>query len=299
MSKWILAMLLILGFGFPVNAGANGLPTFAMQNNPNGTISPLKKVPVAVKKEVLTIELSGNNPALIKANYTLKNLSANKISTTVLFPVDAGQNAAVVFNGRRLALKRTSFIRDLSPGDFEVSNTWIDPYNNHRYRPHIPNNSSDALYTPLRLELIVFQVALEPNKEGSLTVTYAQAPSYDANWLFNDINYRFDYLLQPARHWAGFSNLEINVLTKGSMSLASTIRLQKVSPNHYQARFDKLPQENLSLFVGIKPNKLRASAAAYLFNGPFGFKVFTIISALCILFFLIRFRKMWFGKTGA
>lgn len=99
-----MIFVIVLGLLFPDIAYANGLPNFAVQHNPNGTISPLNKVPVVIDKEVLTIVLSGQNPALIKAKYTLKSLSDKKISTTVIFPVADNQKASVIYNGYALNL---------------------------------------------------------------------------------------------------------------------------------------------------------------------------------------------------
>lgn len=280
----IIVVILMVGLLYPGITYANGLPDFAIQRNPNGTVSPLEKAPITVDKEVLTITLSGKAPALIKANYNLRNLSNKRIATIVIFPVARNQKANVLFKGSLLKTKMTPFDTSLHPGDFEISKTWIDPYNNHRYIPNSPPTSSNLSYSPLRLDFISFQVEFEPNEESILQVSYEQPPSYDATLLFKEINYRFDYLLQPAKHWVNFDNLEINVFTNEKISMASSIALLQVGENHFQAKFNKLPKDNLSLFVGTEPSNFKESLGLSLLKRFYDIKVFAFLMFISVYF---------------
>lgn len=61
--------------------------------------------------------------------------------------------------------------------------------------------------------------------------------------------WRYDYLLQPARHWASFGTLHVEVLTPTDRAVAVRPALDQVAPGKYVADFPGLPAENLSVFV--------------------------------------------------
>mgnify|MGYP001416321571 CR=1 FL=1 len=91
-----------------------------------------------------------------------------------------------------------------------------------------------------------FPLTLAPGQTGRLEVAYRQPPGRDFT-RFVDRSLRYDYLLQPARHWAGFGSLE--VLAPAKRSLVANLPLTRAGPSRYAGSFDRLPEVNLSVFI--------------------------------------------------
>lgn len=239
--RLLLIAMLLLPVQVP-EASANGVPLAAFPRPAGGELRPAAQTGIAILHERLTLDLR-QEPGRITALYSLQNQGRAREQVTVAFlvPEVPGITSppAVRLNGAPLEAE--------SPGEpvvgegGELAPYWLDPFTGERYQPlgHGQGGAGPAWTFPL---------VLEAGEEAELEVSYRQTPGRDLS-RFVAAAHRYDYLLQPARHWSAFGTLEVEVLMPAGRSLQSNIPLQRTGPNRYGASFEGLPEENLSLFL--------------------------------------------------
>lgn len=284
MRKGLFVMIVCLSLLItPAVVFANGLPNWAIQHGPNGIITPLQKVPISVEREILNIDLV-KKPITVEANYTLKNPESDNVSIQILFPVAPNGDAKVVYNGEPVESIHPNYESTIPEQDSRILEYWIDPYIN---QPYIPNSIERV---GSAVELLAFTVSLKPQETSTLQVTYKQSPSYDPTRLIRQPLDRFDYLLLPAKHWAGFRNLEINLLVPDTVQLASNLHFEKTATN-LQFKSNGLPEENLSIFYVPKKNLVNGVVSS-LYTRPY----YTFVIAGVIIFLFLTtliFKRLY------
>jgi hypothetical protein len=96
----------------------------------------------------------------------------------------------------------------------------------------------------VRLGFLLFHLDFEPGQRHAVTVRYVHRAEVDRSGYVNS-TYGFDYLLSPARRWAGFGPLDISVHVPGRARFASRPPLQRDGDTWHAA----LP--------GLPPGELR------------------------------------------
>lgn len=208
----VLALCFLL---IPKEAFANGLPNFPILHKPGGLIVALQNVPITVDKEVLTVDLT-QNPISVNAKYTLTNPLAEIATVQILFPIGKNEKANVLLDESSIITQLTDDWSVMAFQDLTITEYRIDPYTNERYTP---TNSSGHL----GFDFVRFTIAFNPHESKLLSVSYKHNRSYDPTRFFRQPVYRFDYLLLPAKHWASYKNLEINLLTSDKIQFASNL----------------------------------------------------------------------------
>lgn len=239
----LLTALLLLGSTAGV-AAANGLPMAAMMSAPWGAIRPAAGTQVSVVREDLRLDLYEDElSARIQARYVLRNQGSGPQQVAIAFAVPAGVETGsvrVLADENPVSVNRLTIPVAVEAGELDVSSAWLDPFTGRAYSPPVMQPSGEGWFT--------FTVPFAAGQERVLQVSYNQAPSRDYS-RFLEASYRFDYLLQPARHWASFGDLRVEVNAPSHLPLRSNLPLQETEPGRHEATFQGLPEGNLSLYV--------------------------------------------------
>lgn len=275
----ILALCFML---IPKEAFANGLPNFPILHKPGGLIVTLQNVPITVDKEVLTVDLT-QKPISVNAMYTLTNPLAESATVQVLFPIGKNEEAKVLLDGSAIRTQLTDDWSVMAFQDLTLAEYWIDPYSNERYTPISSSAHRD-------FDFVRFTITFNPSESKVLSVSYKQSRSYDATRFFREPVYRFDYLLLPAKHWASYKNLEVNLLTSDKITFVSNLLFDATKENSYVFRSDNLPTENLSIF--FVPQKM-------ILNGQITsiykrYFLYLVLVSILLVFLLIGIAKKLF-----
>ncbi|MCR4399075.1 MAG: hypothetical protein NUV93_08970 [Firmicutes bacterium] len=271
----IAACLLVTGSP----ALANGLPTTAILHGAGGSPVPAGDVPVIVEEEHLRIEMQPDDATVtVNAAYKLRN-EGPSLSLTVAFPLPGGAYSQreqfpvrVSWGGRDVPFRWTVRPAAVAPSDIEVDVTWLDPFSGEAYIPPVRRAEPSP-------DFIEFELGLAAGATGQMVVEYEQFRSADHSFRFLEPVHRVDYLLRPARHWKRFGGLTIEVVTGPGLAVASRPRLAPLGDGVFAARFDALPDENLSVFVFPSPAPLGVQAASSWWR-PWGRTSFLVLLAV-------------------
>ncbi|MFZ5827351.1 MAG: hypothetical protein ACOY94_23880 [Bacillota bacterium] len=246
-------MILALVLTLPGGAAANGGPP-QVGGDMAGVVLPARSSTVHVLKEWLRFQVSDDfEEAQVTARYQLEN-RGEAVTLPVVFVVqDFGHRREVpviTWNGEPrsvLPLSTTSLdpaqqelMRKAWGGESEV----VDPVSGERYVLEDyrgqPVGDEDG-----RLSFYRFELVLGAGEGGMLEVTYTQQAGYDRARYVHRV-YHYQYLLLPARGWASFGGLEIEVEAAPARRayFASSLPLTW-SDGAYRASLPGLPEQNL------------------------------------------------------
>lgn len=238
-TTWLVLLFLLL---LPGLAAANGMPAAADNPSGGGVIQPAADTPVSVLSEHLLLDLR-EREGLIRATYRLQNQSPEPLEVLVAFAVPSNlvdQSIQVSLDG--LVLPHGPVQPAEAPAvDLTLSGEWLDPFTGERYTPKVWRR-------PGPVQFVSFTLPFGAGHERHLTVEYRQHPLRDRT-RFIESPLRYDYLLLPARHWAGFGALEIAVLVPPGRSLHANLPLVREGPDRYRLLQPGLPDQNLSVFL--------------------------------------------------
>lgn len=247
MLRWAYGLLLAAVI-ICVPAIGYAEPPIAIETTPGGSLRPAGDTTIEVVNEHLLIDLT-EREGRIKATYLLQNRTEESVDLSVAFPMPPwvlGEwKVAVMLDG--LAYPVRSALGPVAVFDDELvtHSHWLDPFTGTAYWP--PKVSE-----PVTPQYLIFGVSFLPGQQRTLSVEYWQFPGEDYSLLLGPVR-RFDHLLQPARHWARFGSLTIEVRVPESYALSSVMPIMKTSAGRYQAYFEELPVGNLSLFLAPGP----------------------------------------------
>jgi len=237
---FLLGLLLLLLL--PATAAANGMPMAAARSGAGGNLLPAARSSIAVRHEQLQIDMRGPN-ARIRATYALQAGSAE--AATIAFPMlslGTPEPNGVWLDGVPLPARPAGQPVALAPGEGAVAPEWLDPFSGAPYQPREYGRN------PEQVGWALFDVPFAPGQARELAVEYTMYYGQDFSRFVAPAS-RVDYLLLPARHWASFGELEVEVLVPAGRALASTVPLQAPGSGRYTGRFSALPDRNLSLFL--------------------------------------------------
>ncbi|MCL5677524.1 MAG: hypothetical protein M1602_06675 [Firmicutes bacterium] len=228
---------------------ANGLPLGALGVAVGGAICPAENTPLAVVHEALLLDLRSRDGSHVRATYRMRNDSGQAVQIPVGFPVPmntGGQGEPigtwpeVRLDGTELAVAAAQQPVALAAGEGYLNPAWLDPFTGETYVPPYARQP--------RLVFAAFTVDFAPGQERTLQVEYGTHPAFDTSRFVGNAS-RLDYLLLPARHWASFGSLDVEVLAPKDRTLRASLSLRQTEPGRYTAAFDGLPEQNLSVYL--------------------------------------------------
>lgn len=97
-----------------------------------------------------------------------------------------------------------------------------------------------------RIITLVYRVEFPPNSEREVSISYRTSGTMDKTKTAEPL-YTFNYILNPAKNWSDFKNLNIKIIppSLAPYIVESNIEFKK-DGNAYTAAFDSLPGEDLS-----------------------------------------------------
>lgn len=106
-----------------------------------------------------------------------------------------------------------------------------------------------------RIMTIVYTVEFPPNSEREVSISYRASGTMDKTKTKEPL-YTFEYILNPAKNWSDFKNLNIKIIPSKEIPyiVDSNIEFKK-NENAYTAALDNLPVEDLS-FTLCKNDKV-------------------------------------------
>ncbi len=104
--------------------------------------------------------------------------------------------------------------------------------------------------------LLLYEVTFPPDTEVKLEVSYPSTLFLAADLAQDDV-FEMVYLLNPAKYWADFGELEIMVQTPdfAPYLLNSSLTFEEVQAQEYKATLAALPNEDLSFEIYAKPQR--------------------------------------------
>lgn len=246
----LFAVLLML---VPAPAQANGGPP-RMTGDKMGVVLPGKSSTLHVSREELRFVVDADlRGAQVTARYELANRSATAERLPVIFVVQnflggGSSEPQVIWQGEKLGVEALSSESQTEAERSAMRQAWggesqvVDPVTGEVY-PFPPSGRSPE--DEWRMQYYRFELALEAGATGTLEVSYLQHGGFDKNRYTYPI-YQYQYLLLPARGWASFGPLSIEIAAPppGEAFFASNLGLTW-SDGAYRATLQGLPEQNL------------------------------------------------------
>ncbi|MDF2628969.1 MAG: hypothetical protein K0R39_2800 [Symbiobacteriaceae bacterium] len=247
MLRWAYGLVLAAAV-LIVPAVALAQPPVAVETTPGGSLRPSGDTTIAVLSEHLLLDLT-EREGRIKATYQLHNPTDGMVDLSVAFPMPPwvlGEwKVAVMLDGLAYPVRSALGPVALYEGELSLHAHWLDPFTGIAYWP-------PKVAEPVTPQYLIFGVSFLPGQQRQLSVEYRQFPGEDYSRLIEPAR-RFDHLLQPARHWAGFGDLTIEVRVPKGYQMATVMPLVSQGDGSYAAHFTELPVGNLSIFLAPGP----------------------------------------------
>jgi hypothetical protein len=114
-----------------------------------------------------------------------------------------------------------------------------------------------------RILTIVYSVDFKANSKRKVSVGCRATGTMDRRRTPSPV-YTFSYILNPAKNWAGFKNIDIEIITpkEAPYIVNSSIELKEENAGRYTASLDSLPDSDF-VFSIYEDRKITASIKAY------------------------------------
>lgn len=144
-----------------------------------------------------------------------------------------------------------------------------------------------------RIITLVYKVDFPQNSTKEVNVSYKTNGTMDRRKTVEP-QFTYDYILNPARNWKEFKNLNIKIITptKTPYIIDSSLELKNVENNIYTAYLEELPQEDFSFTLYSKEKVTVSDRVHGYLNRTFGYFLpivigFVVIVVLIILIFVV------------
>lgn len=144
-----------------------------------------------------------------------------------------------------------------------------------------------------RIISLVYTVEFPANSKKEVSVSYKTSGSMDRKET-KEPKYTFDYILNPAKNWSDFKNLNIRIITPEETPYVvdSSIQLTDEGNNVYTAALAELPEDDFSFTLYSKEEITFSDKAEGFVNrnrfqfilAGIGLIVFTVVTAIIIFF---------------
>jgi hypothetical protein len=147
----------------------------------------------------------------------------------------------------------------------------------------------------VRIITLVYTVDFLPSQDQQVSVSYNTKGTMDKRNTSSP-QFLFDYILNPAKNWNSFNNLNIKIITpqEAPYIIDSSINLNKEQSNIYTATLEKLPEEDLSFTLYSKEKITLYDKIEGRINRSFGYFapiVIGIIGFFIVVIIFIIARK--------
>lgn len=253
---WLLFITVWMAL-LPVRALANSGPPHETGDRP-GAVLPARSTTVHVLKEHLRMEVAeALDEAKVTARYEMENRGPGVDALPVLFVLQdfaAGWRASslpvVTWNGEPLPVGEVKTDQSLAEERKRMREAWggesqvIDPVSGQVYS--LRNDYGHPVDgDEWQMRYVRFELPLEAGEKGSLEVSYQAQAGFDRTRYVYPV-YHFQYLLLPARGWASFGPLEIEILAPPARQAYFQSNLDfTYQEGAYRASLPGLPDENL------------------------------------------------------
>lgn len=290
MKKASRILILVLVFALAVSPIAHANMAAPARADVGSSITFEKNDAIAVRSEVLDITVHGSQ-ADISAVYTMKNTTAEKISTPAMFlsPSLEEDGVQVLINGQE-----AEFTTERHKMALWFDSDGIDVQD---WRYVVLTSEEENADT---VDTIDFEMSFEPQEEYEVAVSYVYRlggyPDYD----FNAKDGEIEYYLAPAALWKDFENLTINLYLDEDMPVvkSSNLDFKKTGARTYQYVSDTLPEENLRVVIDENwfQNIFSTLRSPYLVMdllmfSPFILLILAVVAVVCVILWQRRKKK--------
>lgn len=143
-----------------------------------------------------------------------------------------------------------------------------------------------------RILTLVYTVEFPPNSEKEVSVSYRTSGTMDKTKTVKPLH-SFDYILNPAKNWSDFKNLNIKIIPphEAPYIVKSNIEFEMEENNVYTASLANLPEDDLSFtFYEDEKITLLDKARGNLKNN-FGYAITLLFIGVIIVVFVIKRKK--------
>lgn len=139
-----------------------------------------------------------------------------------------------------------------------------------------------------RIITLVYEVEFFPSSNQKVSVSYKTNGTMDKRKTVGP-QYSFDYILNPAKNWNSFNNLNIKIITpeEAPYIIDSSIELNKKEGNVYTAQFETLPDEDLSFTLYSKEKITLLDKIQGKINRSFGYFAPIVIGIIGIFVLIV------------
>ncbi|MEL7647355.1 MAG: hypothetical protein AAGU76_04645 [Sedimentibacter sp.] len=150
----------------------------------------------------------------------------------------------------------------------------------------------------VRVITLLYSVEFLPSQSQTVSVSYNTKGTMDKRNTSSP-QYLFDYILNPAKNWNSFNNLNIKIITpqEAPYIIHSSIELNKEEGNVYTASLEKLPEDDLSFALYSKEKITLYDKIEGRINRSFGYFAPIVIGivgfSIIVISFIIarKFKK--------
>lgn len=201
-----------------------------------------------VESETLTFDLTpGLDAARVQATYRLISTAAAAATVEMAFVFAGGGPAGAPDPGIAVDGRPVPFVQlseDEAAGLERLvaaagAQPWLDPVSG------VP--TAEAVGDGAGLTWLTFSVPFDPGAGRTVTVAYTHTPAWHRSMRANQV-YQYQYLLSPARAWAGFGPLTIAVRLPDPAYFTANLPFQP-DGGGYRIELSGLPEQDLSFAV--------------------------------------------------
>lgn len=152
----------------------------------------------------------------------------------------------------------------------------------------------------IRIITLVYTVEFPKNSNKEVSVSYKTNGTMDRRKTVEP-QFTYEYILNPARNWKDFNNLNIKIITpkEAPYIINSSVELKKDDNNVYKAYLEELPEEDFFFTLYSKEKVTLSDRVKGYLNRTFGyftsiaigFIVILIVIILNFMFFKYRRKK--------
>ena len=135
-----------------------------------------------------------------------------------------------------------------------------------------------------RILTLIYYVEFPQNSSKEVSVSYRTSGTMDKTETVKPL-YSFDYILNPAKNWSDFKNLNIKIITpeEAPYIVKSNIELSKGENKVYTATLTDLPEDDLSFTLYIDEKITLLDKVGGNLQRSFGYFTPLVIGAIALL----------------
>jgi len=146
----------------------------------------------------------------------------------------------------------------------------------------------------VRIITLVYTVEFLPAQDQKVSVSYSTKGTMDKRNTSSP-QFLFDYILNPAKNWNSFNNLNIRIVTpkEAPYIIDSSIELTKDDANIYTATLEKLPEEDLTFTLYSNEKATLNDKIEGRINRSLGYFAPIVIGVILIFIIIISITIVW------